>query len=91
MTHKRLISAFKQPAPDIDSMSTAESSPNGASASASHGNSAQTSERLETLARLLTALSEILVVYLDIGRICTANEGRATYGALRELLKELSR
>ena len=59
MMRKRLISAFKPPAPAMDSTSTEDNSPIGAMASASQGSSVHISARLETPAMLLLALNDI--------------------------------
>jgi hypothetical protein len=60
VTHRRLISAFRPPAPDMDSTRTEVRSPKEANAPASHGSSAQTPARSETPSRLLVAPRDIL-------------------------------
>jgi hypothetical protein len=59
VTRKRLISAFRPPAPDMDSTSTEDNVPTEANAAGNHGNCAQTSSRL------LLALSGILMTIVQ--------------------------
>ena len=76
VTHRRLISAFRPPAPDMDSTRTEARSPKGARASASHGSSAQTPARPETSARLLLAARDIAQVVLNRGGAFLLKEQR---------------
>ena len=76
VTHRRLISAFRPPAPDMDSTRTEARSPKGARASASHGSSAQTPARSETSARLLLAARDIPQVVLNRGGAFLLKEQR---------------